>query len=841
MSEALEGIRVLDFTRGMAGPLATMILADYGAEVIRVEPPEGDPLWFHPAYLLWNRGKKSIDLDLRSEEGREHARRLIGSADVLVEGFRPGTAESLGLGYEVASAINPALVYCTLSAFGAHGPYSQLRAYDGIVNAKAGRMRDQVGHYRNRPIYRAVNDTSYHTAMFALQGILAALRVVWITGRGQLVETSLLRGTTAPNNAWRRFDGADISSDLYPGEVDPSEALRGELVADRYEANPLMAIPSQLCTECKDGRWIMHSHVQYELFRAWIWAIGFEWIWEDARYRGAPTSFPRDEDRIELNQLIRTRMKEKTAQEWIDIYRANPDCAGEIMQTTQEALHHPQFLHNGHLVTLEDPRVGRMEQVGPFVTMETTPAQIHSSAPIPGQDTDEVLRTIEERQTNFRLPGSDPSRPLEGVVMLEVATWLAAPFAGALLADLGARVIKIEPLTGDPFRRMTTNENMIRATQGKETIAVDLKTEEGQQVLQRLVARADVLMHNFRPGAPARIGLDYETVASIKPDIVYLYAASYGSTGPDCMRAAFNPTIGAFSGNSVFQSGEGNAPIGDQSPDPISGSGVATGIMLGLAARWRTGHGQYLETTMMNSVVYCNSDDALNYEGKPPRRVPDALQLGLEATYRLYETTDAWIFLAAPSDDEFRVLCEETGLQRLVADPLFAEAERRYENRRELGGLLEAVFSTATADEWEARLTAAHVACVRADKMSHRRFLYDDPHTKVLNFMVPTAHPLFASNAPRGRYWRHGPQVDFSSTPCEIGKPFVALGEWTIPILEELGYSAEEIRQLKKADIVDWPEVDPSLVEVEDEGDRDVQSTVPQSDSVTSSRRDPLS
>ena len=361
--QALEGLRVLDFTRGMAGPLVTMIMADFGAEVIRVEPPDGDPLWSQPAYLLWNRGKQSIDLDLRSPEGQQRVTDLVRSSDVLIESFRPGQAERLGIGYERMAQCNPSLVYCSISAFGSEGPYEQLKPYDGIVNAKSGRMRDQVGHYRNRPIYRAVNDTSYHAAMFAVQGLLAALRVAWMTGEGQHVSTSLLRGVTAPNNPWRRFDGVPLAPDLYPGQTSTDDVRRGELVPDRREADPYTAIPSQLCTECKDGRWIMHAHVQPELFRAWIHTIGFDWIWDDPRYQGAPTSYPTDQDRVDLNLLILKRMKEKTAAEWIELYTENPDCAGEIMQTTQEALHHPQFRINGHVVSL-DGSPGRADGAG---------------------------------------------------------------------------------------------------------------------------------------------------------------------------------------------------------------------------------------------------------------------------------------------------------------------------------------------------------------------------------------------------------------------------------------------------------------------------------------------
>jgi crotonobetainyl-CoA:carnitine CoA-transferase CaiB-like acyl-CoA transferase len=356
------------------------------------------------------------------------------------------------------------------------------------------------------------------------------------------------------------------------------------------------------------------------------------------------------------------------------------------------------------------------------------------------------------------------------------------------------------------MRAMVTNENGIRATQGKESLVLDLKTAEGREVLHRVVAKADVLMHNFRPGVPERIGLDYETLRQIKPDLVYVYAGSYGSSGPDSRRAAFNPTMGAFSGNSVFQSGEGNDPIGDQSPDPIAGSGVATGMMLGYAARLRTGKGQYLETTMMNSAVYCNSDDAFDYEGKPPRRSPDKAQLGLEATYRLYEANEGWIFLDARWDDRFRALCDAAGCAELLDDERFATVAGRYEHRDALGAQLERVFASRTADEWESVLAAVDVEAVRADRMGHRRFLYEDPHTQAIRFMVPTQHWLYEPNAPEGRYWRHAPVARFSETPCEEGLPYSALGEQTHRILVELGYDEDEIQRLKADGVVNWPD-----------------------------------
>jgi crotonobetainyl-CoA:carnitine CoA-transferase CaiB-like acyl-CoA transferase len=794
-SQIFAGIRVIDLTQGMAGSLTTMILGDFGAEVIRLEPPGGDPLWDHPAYLLWQRGKKSVAPDWDSAAGRDKVRELLQGADIFIESLQPGQAGKLGLGWDDVHAANPALIYHSLSAFGQDGPYRDLKPYDGIVNAKAGRMRDQVGWQKLRPTFRAVNDISYHTAMFTLQALCAALVVRAETGRGQRLEGTLLSGATAPNNNWRRFVGEELGPDLYPGELSMEAVARGELTADRHESDPLTANPSQICLQTGDGRWIMHSHIQQDLFDAWIDTIGFGWIRDDDRYRDAPR-FANNEDRIALNHLIFARFKEKSALEWREIYRQNPDCAGEIMQTTQEALGHEQFIANGHVVDIEDPRVGAMKQLGPFAKMSETPAHIDRPAPFPGQHTEEIFARLPLAPPVIVPKGGNPHRPLEGITVLECASWLAAPFAGALLADLGARVIKVEPLSGDPYRRMPTNENMIRAFQGKENLSLNLKSAEGRDIFYDLVRQSDIVMHNFRPGVPARLGMDYATLKAIKPDLVYVYAGSYGTLGPDSARAAFNPTMGAFSGNSVFQSGRGNNPKGDQSPDPIAGSGVATGMMLGLAARVLTGKGQYIETSMMNSNMYCNSDDAFSYARKPARRSPDEQQLGLEATYRLYQAADGWVFLAAQFDDEFRLLCKALERPDLADDPRFATWEQRIANSSALGEQLAPIFQGQPADDWERKLTALGIGCVRADKSSHVRFLYEDPHVQATGLMVQTRTDEFLAQAPDGAYWRHAPVVKFSDTPCEAGKPYEGQGAHTGQILRWLGYDDARIGAL---------------------------------------------
>jgi crotonobetainyl-CoA:carnitine CoA-transferase CaiB-like acyl-CoA transferase len=227
MPGACASVRVFDLSTGLAGPLATMILADFGAEVIRVEPAGGDAGWKEPAYLLLNRGKKSIALDVRSAAGRAEVHRLVPAIDVIVETMRPGEADAAGIGYEVLSALNPQLVYCSITGFGRCGPLAQVKPDDALVMAKAGIFRDQPGRYQGgrRPVFRSCKDASYFAAMLAVQGILAALRARDLTGRGQRVETSMLQALTwrlNPLVPWLLREGEELP---LQGSSDAGEAL----------------------------------------------------------------------------------------------------------------------------------------------------------------------------------------------------------------------------------------------------------------------------------------------------------------------------------------------------------------------------------------------------------------------------------------------------------------------------------------------------------------------------------------------------------------------------------------------------------------------------------------
>lgn len=827
MPGACAGLRVLELSDGIAGSLATMILADFGAEVIRVEPPDGDPHWDEPSALLLHRGKKSITLDLRPPEGRDELRRLVRGLDVVIDALGPEQVDDAEVGYQALAALNPALVYCSITGWGRSGPFADVAPDDALVLAKAGIFRDQPGWEQDgkRPIYRSAKDPSYFSAMLAVQGVLAALRARDLTGRGQRVDTNMLQALTCRQNPQVRWL-------LRDGEELPPDGAKAKTVPDAvnplaHHRDPRDVTPIGMLVECKDGRWIMHSLSEPHFFPAWISVIGFDWIWEDERFKGAPHQFPDTATKDELLALLEKRMGEKTSAEWMELYLANGNVCADIIQTTQDALRHAQVVATGVTVELDDPRVGRVLQVGPLAKISGAPASVRGPAPRPGEHTEEILGAelapvpAPTSSTRAALAG-----PLDGITIVEAAYYYATPFATALLAELGARIIKIEPPYGDPYRllaRSSTGDpltnlgqnNMVRAMQGKESIALNLKDERGKEILRKLVANADVFVHSFRPGVPESLGIDDESLRAINPQLVYHYASSYGSVGPYARQPAIDPVVAAFTGQTAYQTGDGNPPLRESGADPVGAAGHAAAMVLGLFARHRTGEGQHVESAMIVSNLYLNCEDALSYEGKPSRPPVDRSQLGTAAVHRLYETapigSDAelapyenpdphWVCLAAESDDEFARFCKVAGREELAQAPEFATASARAEHRAELEAALEKVFRTRTAADWERTLLEAGVGCVRADAMSHFAFLYKDAQAQAIDMMVRAEHPSFG-----GTYWRYAPVIQLSDTPSQA-PPYCEFGEHTRSILRELGYDEEEISRLRNDNVVVWAE-----------------------------------
>lgn len=807
MPELLDDLRVLDLSEGPIGGMTTMVLADFGADVVKVERPGGDP-WRSVANApMWLRGKRSAVLDLTTGEGRESLARLAEGADVVVMSGRPGKAEALGAGYERLSAINPALVYCAITGFGPEGPYAGYPGYEAVVAARLGRMLTFSGLAdREGPAYPAVQAGSHATSQAALHGILAALMAREESGRGQLVETSLLQGLFA---------------------YDLGGLFRAQL-GDRFPeifaglAMPVMPTLNYHALQTKDGRWLQFGNLMAHLFDNYLAAVDLADIFADPDYEGSPATWS-EEARERLRDRMFERMLERTADEWMETFIEHGGVAATPFQSTQQALDDPDLVLNEHVVEREHPSLGKVRQLGALARLTATPGAAGEAGPEPGEHTAEVLaETAPARPSVPAAPVSGP--PLQGVTVLEFATVIAAPLGAAILADLGARVIKVEPIGGDPFRAMgIASLGAGRCNGSKESIALDLKSQEGQQIVQSLAASTDIIIHNYRPGVPERLGIGYETLKAIRPELVYVYVNGYGRGGPGAHRPSTHPIPGAGLGGALMQMGEGMPPVcttipelreiarkffraNELNPDPNTSVVVASASLLGLYARRRFGHGQEVFVDMFGANAWANADDFIAYEGKPPRPTLDRDLHGLGPTWRLYEAAEGWVFLGLAVQPEWERFCELTGRPDLAADPRFATPDARTANGDALAVALAALFAGRPADEWEGLLATEGIGCVRADAAPVHEFIARDDHVAANGLRVP------AHSANFGEYERYGPLTGFSENKLEL-RGFPLAGEQADAILAELGYDPAAVETLRAKGVV-WSETPAPLAAV---------------------------
>jgi crotonobetainyl-CoA:carnitine CoA-transferase CaiB-like acyl-CoA transferase len=812
MTGPCDDLRIIDLSSGRAAGIATMVLADFGADVIKVEPPGGDPERSDPSSPMWLRGKRSVTLDLETSDGQQRLHDLVRGADVVVASYPAGAAERHAADYATLSSLNAGLVYCSLTGWGLNGPLAQYPADDALVMAKTGRMAQMAGIARREgPTFSAVQVGVHAASQSAIAGILAALFARERTGKGQLVETSLLQGQI-------------------PFEL--QNLVRSQITAKYPERMAREAAPTVSATSmptlgyqpfmAKDGRWIQFANLLEHLFQAQIVALELtEEILINPKYEGAPNRLS-EEAREEVRNIMLERAKEKTADEWMEIFRQNTNVAADYVGTAQEALYHPDLVANGEIVEHEHPKLGTIRQLGPVAKLRETPGAAGGPAPEAGQHTAEVLAEAPRRpRTIDASPDSRP--PLDGVTVLEFSTIIATPLSCSLLADMGARVIKIEPIGGDPGRGLARTGG-ISAYMGssklqasKESICIDLKAEEGQALVRKFIKDADFIINNYRPGASERLGIGYEQARAIKPDIIWINNSGYGPDGPGADRPGAHPIPGAVNGGALMQAGSGWPPAdlsdindlreasrqfsrsNEANPDPCTAVVIATSAMLALHAKQRTGKGQQVFVSMVGANAYANAEDTLSYRGKPDRPVLNPGLHGTSPLRRLYETKEGWILLVADTDAQWSALLEATERPDLGQDPRFKDAAARDQHRGPLIEALKEVFAEETADEWEQSLIPAGIGCVRADTYANvGQFFLKDEQARA-NGLTPIAEHIVL-----GAYQRHGPVVTFSQNPGRYG-PGVIAGEQTDALLAEIGVGAEEAADLRARNIV-WSE-----------------------------------
>ena len=311
---------------------------------------------------------------------------------------------------------------------------------------------------------------------------------------------------------------------------------------------------------------------------------------------------------------------------------------------------------------------------------------------------------------------------------------------------------------------------------GKESIVLDLKTPEGLDILFRLVGKADVFLHNFRPGTPERLGIDAEAMMGRNPSLLYVYASCFGSNGPWAHKAGFHSSPNAIAGAGVVESGDQNPPRNRTYGDPTAALATAAAIMAGVFACRRTGRGQKLETTMLTATAYAVAEWGAQHSGDEAPEV-DTGQFGYHAYQRLYETNDGWLVLDVHRERERQALGAVLG------------SELSKKPTPELAAQLVELLATDSAESWEKRLLAAGVPAAQADRGDFlHNMLYED-HMQECGVAVEVKEDRL------GAYWRAGPTMQFSASPTPL-PPSLPLGWATAAILGELGIDNQEITRL---------------------------------------------
>lgn len=607
----LEGLRVIDCASGLAGSVAALMLAEAGAETIKVEPPAGDPRRGSAEFAVWNRSKRGIALDPACEPDSFAA--LLRGADVLIyEGQDPPSDLSA----------HPHLITCAIGAVPPGHADGGLPLDDLIVMAASGILSEQAAIAREGPPYIRFPLGSWCAAWLAAVGIAA--RVLDVRGGGVPgpVDTSLLQGAMVPlMMLWRH---AEQPSADFDGRIDKT------------------VLPSLF--ECADGVWlhIMKNADDTPLMHRLLDAMG------PAGVAIANAQWPRHFRYINWGANVRA-FRSRPSAEWLqDLWAADIPVQPALPMGKLYA--DPQAQANGYAVEVDDPLFGKVRQPGFPVTMNP-PGRV--KGPVPGLDADRADLLARARERTVVAAKKDSDKPfLDGVRILDFGQYLAGPLATMLLADLGAEVIKIEAPGGDPMR---SNESAFLGCQrGKRSLALDLKHPRATEVIERLVRRSDVVHHNLRMPSARRFGLHYEALKTIRPDIVFGHVSAYGPQGPRRYWPGYDQLFQASTGWELANAGHGNRPtwLRFGMMDHLCAMSLAYGILLALIRRQATGEGSEIAASLLGTSMMTMSELMMREDGTltDPGPALDAAQLGVSPGRRLARCSDGWIALTGPDE-----------------------------------------------------------------------------------------------------------------------------------------------------------------------------------------------
>jgi len=692
----LRDLRIIEIGEGMAVQVAGLMFCELGADVFKIERPGGDPARGTAPFANWNRGKRSLALDLDTAEGQAALIERLESADVLLHQFTPAHAGELGLDDVSLAAANSRLVVCGITGSPHDHPDVERSDDELLVAARIGAMYENDGH-RPGPIVYRYQQGSWAAAHLAASGILARLVMRLQSGKGGAAHTSIFQGfmSTLPLVWARNSAGPMPNPPTYP-------------LAARPTAMQLF--------QCQGGDWlqIMDPTQQFD-------------------YASMPTMWDVMAEGVEIDTpdgLIEA-FKRRPLESWLADLRA-ADIAVEPAYPMGEVLRHPEVQANHYVVEVDDPALGKTRQ--PNVPFHTN-ADLPQGRPSPhlgeGGDCDWTSPPAETGE------GTSPPEILEGARILDLGMFLAGPMGPSMMGDMGANVIKVEALTGDRIRFM--HRYYQAAARSKRSIALDLTRPEAQPILERLVKWAEVVHHNMRFKGAAKLGLSEEGIRKYNPEVIFNYVSAYGQKGERGNWPGYDSIFNAIAGWEFENAGEGNRPVFNRpgTMDVTAAQSCLVEIMASLYARRAGGNGYTTQTSLLGVAAFTQGERLIGPDGELTETYHLASdQTGFSPYHRIFECADGnWVAVAAHKQGE------RTALHSLLG----ADSENFADEAK-----------SRNSDTLLAALEDANIPCDLVNFEDAMNRFFDDPLHRDLNLVSVLPQPLYGMVEQPGAFWHFG-------------------------------------------------------------------------------------
>ncbi|WP_374526906.1 CoA transferase [Novosphingobium sp.] len=692
----LNELRIVEIGEGQAVQVAGLMLGALGADVLKVERPGGDPARGQATFANWNRGKRSLKLDLDSAAGLAQLEARLAGADVLLHQFTPSRAKALGLDDAALGLKYPRLVVCGITGSPHNHPDVERSDDELLVAARFGALYENDG-YRAGPIVWRFNAGSWSAAHLAAAGILARLVARLQSGQGGAAHTSLFQGHMVMLSLiWARNSAGPMPNNP-PHPLGPR------------------SIGIQLY-ECQGGDWlqIMDPPRQYDYANMpTMWEVLAEGVEIDT-----------EEGKIEA-------FKRRPLERWLADLRAD-DIAAEPAYPLGGMLSHPEVLANGYAVEIEDPLLGKTVQPNvPF----------HSDASLPAPRP--APRLGEGGDADWTPPpakvgaGGQPAEVLAGVRVLDFGMFLAGPMGPSMMGDMGADIIKVEALTGDRIRFM--HRYYQAASRSKRSIAVDLTKPEAQPILARLLKWAEAVHHNMRFKGAAKLGLSEEGIRAHNPDVAFNYVSAYGQRGTRGNWPGYDSIFNAIAGWEFENAGEGNKPIFNRpgTMDVSSAQSALVELMASLYAKRSGQRGYTTQTSLLGISAMTQGETLILPDGSLAETYHlDKDQTGFSPYHRIFECQDGkWVAVAARTEP-----------RRAALRSVLGEDEAGF----------TAAAARHSAADLVAKLEAAGVPCDHVTFEAAEEQFFANPLNRELNLISVLEQPLYGTVEQPGAYWHFG-------------------------------------------------------------------------------------